>query len=146
MERLRGLGGFAVITTFVMLSLRLVHVALPVVFPSTRVGPIEVASLDGVQRLIGFAPILPAYRPASLGDQPVRMIVMFSPRPTFTITWRADGQFLTVTQRQGGARPETPPISPNHHLVVRRGEFWIEIETSLSAGELQRFADTLSVF
>lgn len=146
MDRLKGLGSFVVITAIVFLSLRLVHVATPMVFPSTRIGPIEVASLDGVQRLIGFAPIVPAYRPARLGDRPARITVAFSPRPTFTVTWQADGQFLTVTQRQGGPRPDEPPISQTHRLIVERGGFWIEIETSLPASELQRFADTLSVF
>lgn len=159
MDRLRGLGSFAVITVLVLLSLRLVHVATPVLFPSTRLGPIEIASLDDVRRLTGFGPVMPAYRPATLGPAPVRMAVVLSPRPTFTIGWREGGAYLTVTQRQGGARPETSPLSQplldvpdsiwwtegtTNHLVIERGDFWITLETNLSTGELRRFVDTLS--
>lgn len=161
MARLRGLGSFALITAAVLLGLRLLHLATPVVFPSTRLGPIEVASLDEVRRLVGFVPMVPAYRPATLGDRPVGITVVLSPRPTFQITWRSGDQFLIVTQRQGGARPAESPVSkplldvPNSawwmegaqaHLVLERGAFWIEIETSLSISELKRFADTLSPF
>ncbi len=159
MDRVKGLGSFAVITVLVLLSLRLVHVATPVMFPSTRIGPIEIASLDDVRRLTGFAPVTPAYRPATLGAKPVRMTVILSPRPTFTISWREGESFLTVIQHQGGARPDTSPLSQplrdvpdsiwwtegaTNHVVIQRGDFWITLETSLSTGELRRFVDTLS--
>jgi hypothetical protein len=159
MARLKGFGSFVVITLLVMLGLRLMHVAAPVVFPSTRLGPIDVAKLDDVRALVGFAPMVPAYRPAVLGDRPASISVLLSPRPTFAISWRAGDQFLLVTQRQGGPRPDQSPVSepfgdvPNsawwtqgarRHLVLERGEFWIEIETNLSPGELRRFADTLA--
>ncbi|MEI6243729.1 MAG: hypothetical protein WCQ64_01680 [Acidobacteriota bacterium] len=160
MARLKGLGSFAMITVAVLLGLRLLHDVTPLVFPATRLGPIDVSTFDDARRLVGFAPMAPAYRPATLGDRPVSMTVTLSPRPTFQITWRADGQFLTVTQRQGGSRPADSPVSeplldvPNSawwmqndqaHLVLERGDFWIVIETSLSTGELKRFADTLSI-
>jgi hypothetical protein len=32
------------------------------------------------------------------------------------------------------------------HLVLARGEFWIELETSLPPPELRRFADTLTPY
>ena len=32
------------------------------------------------------------------------------------------------------------------HLVLERGAFWIEMQTSLSPAELRRFADTLSPY
>jgi len=161
MDRLKGFGSFALITVAVLLGLRLLHLATPVVFPTTRLGPIDVTSFDDARRLVGFAPMVPAYRPATLGDRPVSMTVSLSPRPTFQISWRAADQFLIVTQRQGGSRPAESPVSeplldvPNSawwmdhgqaHLVLERGDFWIEIQTSLSTGELRRFADTLSQF
>lgn len=161
MARLKGLGSLALITATVLLALRLVHIAVPVIFPSTRIGPIAVAGLGDVQRLVGFAPLVPAYRPATLGDRPESITVILSPLPTFVIVWRAGDQFLSVTQRQGGARPVLSPVSEplldvpdsawwmdrgHAHLVLERGGFWIEIETSLSTGELRRFADTLSPF
>ena len=161
MARLKGLGSLAVITVSVLLTLRLVHVAVPMIFPATRLGPIDVASLDDVRRLVGFAPTVPAYRPATLGDRPERIYVILSPRPTFAIVWHAGDQFLSVTQRQGGARPVLSPVSEplrdvpdsqwwmdrgRAHLVLERGGFWIEIETTLSTAELRRFVDTLSPF
>ena len=161
MARLKGLGSLALITAAVLLVLRFVHLAVPVIFPSARLGAIEVTSLEDVRRLAGFAPMVPAYRPAILGDRPERITVTLSPRPTFVIVWRAGDQFLSVTQRQGGARPSLSPVSEplrdvpdsawwmdrgHAHLVLERGGFWIEIDTSLSTGELRRFADTLSSF
>ncbi len=161
MARLNGLGSFVLITLAVLLGLRFLHLATPVVFPATRLGPIEVAGLGEVQRLVGFAPLVPAYRPATLGDRPASITVLLSPRPTFTVVWRVGDQFLLVRQQQGGSRPSESPVSealrdvPNSawwmvddrcHLVLERGAFWIEIETSLSPGELRRFADTLSPF
>ena len=161
MDRLKGLGSFAAITVVVMLALRLLHVATPVMFPATRLGPIEVASLDEVRHLVGFAPMVPAYRPATLGDRPASITVLLSPRPTFTIVWREHDQFLSVTQRQGGAQPALSPVSvplrdvadsawwsegARSHLVLARGGFWIEIDTSLPPGELRRFADTLAPY
>lgn len=161
MARLKGLGSLALITVTVLAVLRLVHVAVPAIFPSTRLGPIDVKGVGDVQRLVGFAPLVPAYRPATLGDRPERISVILSPRPTFVIVWRAGDQFLSVTQRQGGSRPALSPVSEplldvpdsawwmdngRAHLVLERGAFWIEIETSLSTGELRRFADTLSPY
>ena len=158
MDRVRGLGSFAVIALTVMILLRVVHVSTPLAFPSTRLGPIVVASVDDARRLTGFEPAVPAYRPALLGDRPASMTVLLSPRPVFAIAWRASGEYLSVTQRRGGPRPEVPPVSApladvpdsawwmdgaNSHLVLQRGEFWIELETSLPRSELKRFADTL---
>lgn len=161
MDRLKGLVSFALITAGVLLALRVLHLAVPVAFPETRQGPIAIANLDDVRRLAGFAPMLPAYRPATLGSQPAGMTVVLSPRPVFTIVWRDGGQYLSVTQRRGGAMPAHPPLSQplrdvsdstwwedasRSHLILARGEFWIEIETSLPPGELRRFADTLTLY
>jgi hypothetical protein len=161
MDRVKGLGSFALIAVIVLSALRVMHLAAPIVFPSTRLGPIEVASLDDVRRLVGFAPMVPAYRPATLGDQPVRVTVVLSPRPTFMIVWQQGDQFLSVTERQGGARPSASLVSKplldvagsewwmdrdRCHLVLERGAFWIEIETSLPPSELRRFADTLAPY
>lgn len=161
MDRLRGLGSFLLVTLVVLGGLRLVHLTVPLIFPSTRLGPIAVSDLGDVRRLAGFAPLLPAYRPATLGLRPTSMTVILSPRPTFSVTWQDGGEFLTVTQYQGGARPAQSPVSapltdvPDSewwmdgercHLVLERGAFWVEIQTSLARSELKRFADTLSPF
>ena len=161
MDRVKGLGSFALITAAVLVGLRLVHVSVPLVFPQTRLGPIPIASLDEVRPRVGFAPLIPAYRPSALGDRPASMSVVLSPRPTFAIVWREGDQYLSVTQRRGGPMPEHPPLSQplkdvadstwwmersRCHLILARGEFWIEVETSLPEGELKRFADTLSLY
>ena len=85
MDRLKGLFTFVCVTAGVLLALRVIHVAVPAVFPETRQGPITITRLDDVRRLAGFAPLIPAYRPATLGLQPVTMTVVLSPRPVFTV-------------------------------------------------------------
>ena len=158
---MKGLLSLVLITAGVLAGLRLLHVGAPMAFPQTRLGPIPIASLDEVRRRVGFSPMLPAYRPATLGNQPSRMSVTLSPRPTFEIVWEQGAEYLSVTQRQGGPMPDQPPLSQpladvpdsvwwtagvRSHLVISRGGFWIEIETSLPTRELRRFADTLTQY
>lgn len=159
MGRLKGFGSAIVITGVVFAALRVVHVLIPTMFPSTRLAPVTVMGLDEVQRLTGFAPVLPAYRPATLGAAATDMRVAFSPRPTFAIRWSSGDHFLDVTEWQGGREPERPPLSqplrdvPDSfwwtdgavsHLVVSRDGLWIHLTTSLPESELRRFADTLA--
>lgn len=153
-----GLGSLLVIVLVVFGLLRVVHVGVPLAIPEARQGPVAVARLDDVRRQAGFAPILPAYRPAGLGERPVRLSLSYSPRRTLTVVWAEDDRYLSVVQQRGGARPDLPPLArpfedvpdtmwwadgARLHLIVPRGEFWIAIETSLSARELRRFVDTL---
>ncbi len=139
MVRLTGLGSFALIAAGVLLALRLLHVGVPLFFPDTRPGPFALTSLDEVRRRVGFAPLVPAYRPAALGDRPS----------------------LSLTQRRGGAVPAHPATGqplpdvtdstwwrdgPRLRLVLKRGEFWIEVETDLPSRDLKRIADTLTPY
>ena len=159
MDRLKGLPSFVVIVAVVFGGLRLAHVTVPTLFPETRQGSIAVSDLDEVRRLVGFAPMLPAYRPASLGERPTSALITFGSWPTLAIVWQNGEEYLSVTQRRGGPRPEHPPLArpfedvpgstwwadaSRRYLLLERGEFWIQIETSLSARDLRRFADTLS--
>jgi hypothetical protein len=161
MDRLKGLPAFAAIAIIVLAALRVVHVAVPAVFPETRQGPIAIANLDDVRRRVGFAPLLPGYRPESLGAEPVSMQVTLGSWPAFTIVWSKEDQYLSVTQRKGGPEPAYPPIGrpltgidqstwwsagSRHHLILQRAGFWIEIETSLPERDLRRFADTLAAY
>lgn len=161
MARLKGLSTFLVITAGVFLALRGLHVAAPLIFPGTRQGAIIVTRLEDVQRQVGFAPLLPAYRPAVLGDQAPRMTIRLSPTPAFRILWRGPEHDLSVSQRRGGPSPVIAPLArplegvPNStwwvagsrsHLVLQRDGFWIEMETSLPPRELRRFADTLTAY
>lgn len=161
MDRVRGLFSFGVITVLVLTVLRGLHLGVPLIFPDTRQGPIVVADLDEARRRLGFAPVLPSYRPAFLGAAPEKMTVTLSPRTMFAIVWRAGDQYLEVSQRRGGPMPDHPPLSQplldvpgslwwmgggRAHLVLPRGEFWISIETTLPPRDLKRFADTLTEY
>jgi hypothetical protein len=161
MDRLTGLRSFVLIAAAVFAVLRLAHLAVPLVFPETRQGPVAIASLDEVRQRAGFAPILPAYRPAFLGERPASLTITLSPHPTLVVVWRGNDHELSVTQQRGGPMPHLPPLSrpfedvadavwwtsgSRLHLVVPRGAFWIHIETSLSARELRRLVDTLTGF
>ena len=160
MGRLTGLGSFILITGSILLVLRLLHVGLPLFLPDTRPGPFALASLDEVRRRVGFAPLLPAYRPAALGDRPSNLTVSLSPYPTFVIVWRGE-HHLSVTQRRGGAMPAHPVTAQPlagvadstwwldgsvRHLVLKRDGFWIEVETDLPPRDLKRIADTLTPY
>jgi len=160
-DRLKGLPAFGFVAAAVLVALRLVHLGVPLVFPDARQGPIAVASLDDVRRRVGFAPLVPGYRPESLGVQPAHISVALGPHPTFAIVWSANDHYLSVTQRRGGPKPDHPlmarPLTdvPNStwwatgsrvHLILERDGFWIAIDTSLGARDLRRFADTLAPY
>ena len=144
----------------VLLVFRTTLAVTPMVFPDTRQGPMVVSQLGDVYAEVGFAPIVPAYRPAFLGDHPGDITVWRNPAPLFQITWRGPEHDLTLRQRRGGGAPSLPPLARpltgvseamwwmadgRNCLVVPRGHFWIELETSLPLTELRRFVDTLNV-
>jgi hypothetical protein len=155
--RLRGLGSFLLIAGAALLLLRGVHLGVPLFFPETQPGPFVLGSLDEVRRRAGFAPLVPAYRPESLGERPASITVSLSPHPTFVIVWRGE-HYLRLTQWRGGAEPAYPPASQplpgapasawweegsRRHLVLRHGELWVTVETDLPSRDLGRIADTL---
>jgi hypothetical protein len=161
MDRLKALRSFAAVTVGVFLALRAVHLAVPLVFPETRLGPLTVTSLEDVRRQVGFAPYVPAYRPAILGAQPSGMTVWLSPAPAFEIVWRGGEHDLVLRQRKGGSKPPHPALgrpmagvadstwwvsSGRSYLILLRDGFWIELDTSLPERELKRFADTLTPY
>ena len=158
---MKGLASFALVAAAVLITARIVHLSVPILFPSTRLGPIIVATMDEAREHLGFAPILPTYRPASLGRDPISITVVFSPTPTLIVAWRQGHDYLSITQQRGGPKPVAPadagPLAdvpdstwwrngPEHHVIVSRVGFWIEITTNLSTSELQQFAKTLVVY
>ena len=160
MGRLKGLGSFVLVAAAAVLLLRAAHLAAPLFFPEARPGPVAVASLDEARRRLGFAPLVPAYRPATLGERPASLTVTLGPQPSFEAVWRGQ-HFLSVTQRRVDARPPHPPTSQpltgvpdstwwaeegRQHLVLRKGEFWLEVVTDLSPRDLRRIADTLGPY
>jgi hypothetical protein len=117
MDRLTGLGSFLLVTGAVLLGLRLVHVGVPVLFPGTRPGPVALRTLDEVERRAGFVPLVPAYRPATLGDRPESVTVTLRPHPALAIVWRGE-RFLASPSGREDRRPIIPrravrsPTSP----------------------------------
>ncbi len=161
MARVSSLGRLVYLTGMVFILLRGLHLATPVMFPQTRQGPIIVARLEDVRAQVGFAPVLPAYRPDTLGDQPGRITIWLSPVPTIQTTWTGPEHDLTVVHRRGGAAPPAPPLARpldglpdtawwtadgRTHLRIRRGDEWLELDTSLPVRELRRFVDTLTTY
>jgi hypothetical protein len=159
MDRLKGLLSFALVAASVFLVLRGMHVAAPILFPETRQGPLAVASLDEARQRLGFAAIVPAYHPASLGDKPTSINVLLNPVPTVIIVWRQGAESLSLVQQRGGSKPNHPPLAQpladvpdstwwmagsQNHLIVWRVGYWIELTTTLPARDLRRFADTLT--
>jgi hypothetical protein len=160
MARLRGVGSFVVIVIVVFGALRLIHVAMPLIFTGTRPGPFDLGSLDEVQRRVGFSPLVPAYRPAVLGPQLARLSGTRSPYAGIVMVWKGE-RYLAVSERRGGPAPDHPPTSRPltavedslwwsergvHHMILRRGDLWISMETDLPSGDLRRLADTLTLY
>jgi hypothetical protein len=161
MDRVKGLPIFAVIALGALFALRGIHLSVPFLFPSTRIGPIVVSSLDEAREWLGFPPVVPTYRPASIGAQPASLSVAFKPSPLLIASWRLGDSYMSLTQRRGGSKPSAPPHAgpfagvadstywlngSEHHLIVERVGFWIEITTNLPETELRRFVDTLAVY
>jgi hypothetical protein len=120
-----------------------------------------VSQLEDVYAEVGFAPVVPAYRPSFLGDHPGEITIWRNPVPLFQITWRGPEHDLTLRQRRGGGAPTLPPLARplsgvpeamwwmadgRRYLVLRRDRCWIALDTSLPARELRRFADTLRAY
>jgi hypothetical protein len=160
MARLTGVPSFILIVAVVLGALRMVNVAVPLIFVETRPGPFPMASLDEVQRRVGFPPLVPAYRPRALGEEPPHLTGTRGPYASVVMTWRGD-RHLIIVERRGGPAPEHQPTSRPlrgvadslwwsergvQHALIRRDELWITIETDLPAGDLRRFADTLTAY
>ena len=158
MVRVKGLGSFLVIAAGVLVVARGLHVGVPLVVADARPGPFAFTSVFDVEGRMGFAPLVPAYRPASLGQQPVEIVGWFAPEPTVRIVWRGE-RTLTLEQQRGGDGPARPPVAreldgvrgsrwwqegPIARLVLERDGVWVSIETDLPARDLRRLADTLT--
>ncbi len=160
MARLKGLGSFLFITAIMLIVLRGLHAGVPLFVADARPGPFTFADLGDVEPRLGFAPLVPAYRPARLGDRPARIDGWFAPEPTVIIEWRGDGR-LAITQQRGGRPPDGPPTAqplsgvagsrwwqdgPTAHLILERDGIWLAIETDLPVSELRRLADTMTPY
>jgi len=160
MARLKGIGSFLLVAGGVLVVLRLLHAGVPLFVADARPGPFTFGGLDEVEARMGFVPITPAYRPASLGERPTEIVGWYGPEPMLRIVWREE-QTLAITQQVGGDAPSSPPTAralldvpdslwwqegPMATLVVRRGDRWLVIETDLPVRDLRRMADTLALY
>ncbi len=160
MARLKGVPSFVLIVAVALGVLRVVHVAVPLIFADTRLGPFEIGSLDEVERRVGFRPLVPAYRPRTLGEESPRLTGARSPYATVVMVWRGE-RHLAISERRGGGAPDHPPTSRPltgvadslwwsekgvHHAILQREGLWVSIETDLPAGDLRRLADTLTPY
>ncbi len=158
MARLKGLVSFLVIAAGVLVAARGLHVGVPFVVADARPGPFVFASVFDVERQMGFAPFVPAYRPASLGERPVEIVGWFAPEPSVRIVWQGEHR-LSVIEHRGADAPSHPPLAreldghagsrwwedgPVAHLVLERDGVWVSIETDLPTRDLTRLADTLT--
>jgi hypothetical protein len=158
MARLKGIGSFLAIAAGVFVVLRVLHAGVPLFVADARPGPFTFTRLDEIGPQMGFAPLVPAYRPAVLGQSPLEMTGWFAPEPSVRIGWRGE-RMLTMTEQRGGDAPARPPLArelAGHpgsrwweelgvaHLVLERDGVWVSIETDLPIRDLTRLADTLT--
>jgi hypothetical protein len=152
-----GLLSLVVILAVLGVLLRVVHIGIPLFYPQVLQGPFSVDSLGEVEEYAGFSPLVPFYRPASLGSAPVVITVFRRPRPGVTILWQGE-HLLVVEQTRGGEPPPRPPSARpladdadtawwregrTHHVVTRTRGLWVEIRTDLPEQDLRRIVATL---
>lgn len=162
MSRLRGIASLLVITGVLFLALRALHVGIPVLYPRVLRGPFSLGSLAEVEGYTGFSPLVPFFRPQTLGPEPVNVTATRPPRAQVVVFWQGD-RFLYLEEREGGGAPpvpeharswilEGPAASGENHwwrqgrtiyAVTRRGDLWIEVRTDLSDDDTRRVVETL---
>jgi hypothetical protein len=157
MDRLRLLSALLAVAALVFGGLRVVHVLAPAVYPKVLAGPFALDRVEQVEEYAGFTPLLPFYRPATLGGAPVAVTAWRRPRPRAVVFWQGD-HFLVLEQTRGGpAPPRLPPDRElaghpgaawwvegrTHHLVVPFDELWVVLRSDLPEREVRRLVETL---
>jgi hypothetical protein len=162
MKRLRGIGSLLVILGGLFLLLRALHLGIPVVYPKVLQGPFSLDSVAEVEEYAGFSPLVPFFRPETLGERPIHVTVTRRPRARVTVFWQGE-RFLYLEEREGGPPPPVPenarawelrtPGAPDEahwwrqgrtvHAAARRGDHWIELRTDLPDEDARRIVETL---
>lgn len=162
MERLRGVGTLVVILAVLFLVLRALHLGIPVLYPKVLQGPFSLESVAEAEEYAGFSPLVPFFRPASLGDRPIHVTVTRRPQAKVAVFWQGE-RFLYLEEREGGPPPPIPenaqtwdlrtPGAPEEahgwrqgrtvHAVARRADHWIELRTDLPEEDARRIVETL---
>lgn len=148
---------FAGILAGLFVALRLLHLALPLLYPPVLAGPFSLDDLGEVERYTGFEPLVPFYRPEVLGSGPVTITARRRPLPQVLIFWQGR-RFLYLAERRGGPQPRTSPDARplpahpealwwregrTHRVVWPLDGLWIEIRTDLPEQDLHRLVETL---
>jgi len=107
MSRLRGIVSLLVIAAVLLLVLRAIHVGIPIFYPRVLRGPFSLGSLAEVEEYTGFPPLVPFFRPQTLGERPVNVTASRPPKAEVVVFWQAD-RFLYLEEREGGTPPPVP--------------------------------------
>jgi hypothetical protein len=152
----RGLGRFLVSLGFLLLALRVVHLAVPAFYPEVLAGPFSLRGLDEVQPYTGFVPLAPSYHPRELGALPLH--VTARRRPAEVVAFWQGERFLRLEQRPldgdlpghpdgrplaGQAHARWRQVGPVHHVSARHGDLWVTIATDLPRRDVERLLATL---
>lgn len=162
MSRLRGIASLLVIAAVLLVVLRAIHVGIPIFYPRVLRGPFSLGDLAEVEQYTDFPPLVPFFRPQSLGPKPVHVTASRPPHAEVVVFWQGE-RFLYLEERAGAAAPpvpenartwglEGPAAAGEHHwwrqgrtiyAVTRRGDLWIELRTDLSDDDARRVLETL---
>lgn len=162
MSHLRSIASLLVVLGVLFLVLRVIHVGIPLFYPKVLRGPFSLDTVAQVEEYAGFSPLMPFFRPESLGERPVHVTVTRAPRARVTVFWQGE-RFLYLEERAGGRPPAVPenarawtlgtPGAPEDarwwhqgrtvHAVARRGDRWVEVRTDLPAEDARRVVETL---
>lgn len=107
MARLKGAVSLIAITAGVLLALRLLHLALPIVYPLSNPGPFVLDRVEQVAPYAGFEPYVPFYRPELLGEAPPRIVVTRVEFAQVTMSWSGQHS-LEIVQQLAATRPRVP--------------------------------------
>jgi hypothetical protein len=155
-SRWRGLGRFLVSLGLLLLALRVVHLAVPMLYPEVLAGPFSLQGLEHAQAYTGFAPLAPSYHPRELGARPLHVTARRRPAEVVAF-WQAE-RFLRLEQRQGEgslpAHPDARPLAgvsgarwrqvgPVHHVSVERAGLTLTLATDLPRRDLERLLASL---
>lgn len=162
MTRFRGIAALLVVFGVLFLLLRALHLGLPLLYPKVLRGPFSLESVAEVEEYAGFSPLVPFFRPETLGERPVHVTVTRGPRARVAVFWQGE-RFLFLEERAGGVPPPVPenarewsletPGAPEEawwwrqgrtvHAIARRGNHWVELRTDLTADDARRVVETL---
>ena len=146
-----------VVLAVLAVLLRVLHLVIPIAYPQVLQGPFALAGLGEVEEVAGFSPLVPFFRPQTLGREPVHVTVFRRPVPRVVVVWQGE-RFLHLELRRGGEAPPVPPDAEplpvtgggrwwrhgrTRHVVARRDDFWVALSSDLDDRDVRRVVATL---